>query len=421
MNRMLFTQLTIILAIILAQVSLFANDKESRYTDYISALESLQKKEFNSIIIGELHEYLHQFPAASNLDKMHFKLASLYMEKGEKVRAFMMNMEIIYLYPNSEVLPQSEKRVRNIVMKDKKFKDIREQVETILRPPIDNTSREAATFAFIRDMIELNLKAITRPLIKSCERFLRNYPNLPETEPVLFWKAELLAKNKKSREALAEFMKVTYLYDSSPYVTASKLKTAEIFTKKLKMHQKAIFALEEFLLEYPDDPQAAQAQFQLARIIEKEKKTYLEAIDAYAAVAQNYPQSVDAVPALFASAKLYEDKFKEYDQAIRIYTEIVRDFPNDLKAPYAYVEAARIYEKRLKDYFNAANVYFKVYGHYPESSIAPECVYAAAEINEKRLKDYDKAVTYYRVVVDQYPQHKLASKANKRIQKLTKE
>jgi len=398
-----------------------ANDKQTRFADYVTALENLEKKEFKEIIIDEVYNYLYQFPQATNRDTMHFKIASILLERDREVRSFFTLMEMLYFYPASPLLPEVKTKLNTLIVNDGKFRNLRDKMDSLLSPEIQSETNEGSHFAFIRDMFLLNFEPIRKLLIKSCDRFLQNYAQSHDSEAVLFWKAELLTRDDEPERALSQYMKVTYLYDASPYVTTSKLKMAEIFTDELDLHQKAIYTLEEFILEHPDDPQAPQAQFRIGKIIEEEKDTYLEAINAYTAVAEKYPESLEAVPGLFAAAQLYEDKFKEYDQAIRIYTEIVRDFPDDLKAPYAYVEAARIYEKRLDDYANAANVYFKVYGHYPESSIAPECLYAAAEINEKRLKETEKAITYYNFLVEHYPEHKLAEKARKRAKKLTEE
>lgn len=397
-----------------------APDEQSDYTSYIGALEELNNKKFSKIIIKELNDYLHRFPSADNLDDIHFKIATLYSDRKDKVRSFFTNLEVIYLYPNSRHVPIAKDRVRVLLLQEKKFRPLKDKVETVLNPATRDSTTESAYFAFIGDMVLYDLKSIRKLTIAACEKFLQTNPEMPRADAVLFWQAQLLEKDKRAAEAIAELLQLTYLYSNSVFATASKLKMAEIFTGRLKMHDKAMFALEEFILEFPEDPQAPYAQFKLAQIIEKKKKKPLEALEAYKAVAKNFPGSVEAVPALFEAARLYEDKFKEYDQAIRIYTEVVRDFPEDIKAPHALAEAARIYEKRLKDYFNAANVFFKVYGHYPESNIAAESLFAAADINEKKLKDYDKAIMYYRFVVEQYPDKKVASKASKRIVKLSK-
>lgn len=398
----------------------FAND-QAAYRDFISALENLDQKEFKDIIIDELTEYLRRFPNAPDVDEMHFKIATIYHNDKDEIRSFFTNLEILYLYPHSKVAPVAQDRVRSLVVQEKKFQAFRENLETLLNPVTRDSTRQGAYLLFLQEMYDYNFEPIYPMMIKTCEQFVATYPNSVNIDKVLFWKSDLLARNDHPVDALSEFMKLTYLYSKSLYVTASKLKMAELLSDELDMHQKAILTLEEFLLEYPDDPQAPQAQLRIAQINEKELKKYMEAINAYTTVAQKYPQSLEAVPALFEAARIYEDEFKEYDQAIRIYTEVFRDFPDDLKAPYALAEAARIYEKRLKDYFNAASVYFKVYGHYPESSIAPQSLYAAAEISEKELKDYDKAIQYYRTLVDKFPNHELAEKAGKRIEKLSKE
>ncbi|MFQ5652422.1 MAG: tol-pal system YbgF family protein [bacterium] len=410
-----------VLLVLVPAVAGLANDKQTKYSDYLAALENLENKKFAKIIIEEASEYLHRFPDADNLDDIHLKIATIYHDNGDEVKSFFTHMEIIYFYPGSEVTITARDRIRAILVKEKKFKLIADGIDRLLHPVTQDSTKEAAFYTFLRDMNELRFKHIRKPLLASLQQFLTTFPNSARADAVLFWRAELLLEEKQTHAALADFLKLTYLYDTSLYVTASKLEMAELFSEKLKNHHKAILALEEFLLEYPDDPQAPQAQFQIAQINEKRKKKYLEAINAYTAVAEHYPESSEAVPALFEAARLYEEKFKEYDQAIRVYTDVVRRFPEDLKAPYAFAEVGRIYEKKLKEYSNAVLVYHKVYERYPQSAIAAQSLYAAAEISEKKLQDYDKAIEYYRLVVDKYSTNKLSEKAGKRIERLSKD
>ncbi len=398
-----------------------ADDKERKYTGFITALENLQDDDFTEIIIHHLAEYLRQFPQAQNVDEMHLKMATIYHDKGDEVESFFHHMQIVYFYPGSETTTVARDRLRAMLVQENKFKPIAERIDELVHPTTLDSTREAAFFTFLRDMKELRFEPVDELMLAAMAVYLDSFPDSPMADAVQYWRGEILASMDEPRQALAEYLKLNYLYDKSLYVTASKLEVAELFSDELGEHQKAILTLEEFLLEYPEDPQAAQAQYQIARINEKHRKKYLEAINAYKAVAQRYPQSVEAVPALFEAARLYENEFKEYDQAIRVYTEVVRDFPEDLKAPHALAEAARIYEKRLKDYSNAANVYFKVYGLYPESTIAAQSLYAAAEITEDKLEDYNKAIEYYRLVVDKYSGSKLAEKSGKRIEKLSEE
>ncbi len=396
-------------------------DGDSDYAQFLSSLENLENKKFTNILIDELKFYIHRFPNASNLDDMHFKLATIYADHKDDIYSFVTHLEFIYLYPNSKHLTTVKDKLRGLLIQKNKYKPLKDKVETILNPVLDEPGKEYRYYSFIKDLYNYHFEPAARLLILKCDELVKNYPESEKIAEVMFWKAELLAQDKKYEQALNEYMKLTFIFNKSLYVTASKLKMADLFTERLKMHQNAILTLEEFLLEYPDDPQAALAQYRMGQIIQKEKKKYIEAINAYTAVAKRYPASVEAVPALFEAANLYEDKFKEYDQAIRIYNEVVRDFKDDLQAPYALAEAARIYEKRLKDYFNASAVYIKIQGIYPDSKIAAEALYAAAEINEKKLENNERALKYYRLIVDKYPEDKIASKASKKIERLSKE
>ncbi len=407
-------------AVLLLLAPLAQADDSKKYSDYIAALEDTKDKHFKEIIIAEIENYIHLFADSPSVDSIHFKLATLYHDDGDEINSFFTHMELLYLYPESEVTSVCKDRLRFLLQEERKFAPLREVTGTLLNPSVTDSSRDGASFHFLQAMQELRFSVIQKPLIRACGRFMVNFPSSENTDKVLFWRAEL-SRDKKPHNAMADYLKLINLHDRSLYVTASMLELAELYSSELKDHDQAIVTLHTFLQNFPDDPQAPQAQVRIAEIEEGKKKQYRKAITEYLQVVAKYPKSLEAAPALFAAAKLHENKFREYEEAIKIYLRVVEEFPGDLKAPYAFAEAAEIYEKRLKDYGNAASVYFKIYGNYPESSIAAESLFAAAEINEKRLEDFDKAVMYYRFVVDKYPDSRLALKANRRLEKLTRQ
>ena len=411
----------ILIFLLLFAACVMAADQESRYADFLSSLENYDKKDFKDILVAEIEHYLRVHPAAPGVNEVHFKMATVYTDTGDDINSFYSNLEILFLYPGTRVDQLAQDRVRTLLTRDRKFKEISSLSGVLTNPATMGFSPEDAYYRFLKEMVDLNFSRTYAQLANSCDRFLTIFPNSVKADEVRMWRGDALKDNKDYREALSEYMKVTYLHEQSVYVTASKLRMAEVLTEELGMHDNAVTTLEEFLLEYPQDPQASQAQYRIGGILEKEKKRYLEAINAYSAVAQKYPASVEAVPGLFDAARLYEERFKEYDQAIRVYTEVVRDFPQDEKAPYALAESARIYEKRVKDPFNAVNAYVKVYNSYPNSSIAPDCLFAAADISENDLKNNEKAAMYYDFLVQKYPTSKLAKDARKRLEQLQKE
>ncbi|MCG8604115.1 tetratricopeptide repeat protein [bacterium] len=396
-------------------------DSASDYSDFLKTLSALDHDKFTDILIHESNEYLRQFPNAPDADNIHFKMAAIFSEKKWHARAFMTHLEIAHLYPQSEFVVPSQDQVRNILMQEKKFQPLKDRIEEIINGTVADSSKEAAHYALIRKLYYLNFDEILRPLVSSCELFLRHFPHSTNRAEVNFWKAELLARNEEHVQALTEYLKVTSLHKQSVFVSASQIKIADLQTDEFKLHQNAIITLNEFVKAFPEDPQAAQAQFRKAQIIEKKIKKPIEAIDAYTEVSQKYPNSLEAVPALFEAAHIYESKFKEYNKAVQVYATVVRDFKEDLKAPYALTESARIYEDKLKDYSNAASIYHRVYELFPDSNIAAESLFAAGEISEKKLKDSEAALTHYRTLVDKYPSTEVAEKATKRIQKLSQD
>lgn len=408
------SKLLLMVCLVGVSVTQVRADAQSDYSEYIMSLESLDGKEFKNLLLSELDEYMRRFPTAPNLAEMQLKKASIYTDNNDQLNSFISHLIILYLFPKSEQAIVAKDRLRTMINNENRFKDLRSKTEEILQPRATGENSEEAYYLFLTDMVKLNFVRINPLVIESTGKFLTQYPGSEYSHEILFWRAELLEKEERYEAAVAEYTKLTYMHQGSIHLTSSKLRMATIYGEELKMHQKAILALEEFMLEHPDDPQAPQAQLRIGEINEKRKKQYLEAINAYVAVAQKYPRSVEAVPALFEAARLYETRFKEYDQAIRVYSEVVRDYPKDLKSPHALAETARIYEKRLKDPLNAANAYFKVYGSYPESSIAAESLYASAEIYEKKLSNLEKAGMYYEMLVEKYPSHKLAEKSKKR-------
>ncbi len=414
-----FIALTSVLLVLLP--ALLAADNSTQHTDFISTLSTYKGKEFRRILKRELREYVRLYPDAANVAQKHLELAALFDKDKDTDASFFTYMEIAYLYPDSKARATALEHLRSIMVKEKAYSRLQDQIEPMLTAKVEGLSREMACHAFLRDMVGLRLDRQRDLLLQATTRFMQDYPSSADNDHVLYWHAGLLADSGEPRQALAEYLKLTYLHDSSVLVTSSKLAIASLFAEKLKDYPKATATLEEFLVEYPDDPQAAVAQFDMARIQERRQKKYVEALTSYTEVAKKYPSSPEAVPALFEAARMYEDRFKEYEQSIRIYTQIVRDFPQDIKAPAAMAEAARIYEKRLKDYSNAASVYYKVYGLYPQDPLAPQALYKAADLAENKLKDNAMAAEYYRALVQQYPSHKLAGKADKRLGKLSED
>lgn len=417
-SKILFAHLIVFATV--GIVSAQMPDKELQFESYVLALEKLEGKGFNQLLEGELYQYIRKHPDAAHRDEMHFKLATLYHERGERDKSFLTHFEFFYLHRSSRFAVQAHERLRNIIVKEKKYKKFEDRHIALLEQDAVDGEQSFVRHVFLQDMRLLQFELIRPLLLKAYGAYLEDYPNSDFVPEILFWRAELFAENGQPQDALSDFLKVTHVYKTSSYVTASKLKTGELLSKGLKEHQKAVLVFEEFLLEYPEDPQAPYAQYKIGKIQEERQKKYLEAINSYSAIAENYPASVEAVPALFEAARLYSHRFREYEQAIRVYTEIVRDFSSDIKAPYAMAEAARIYEKKLQDYLNAANVYFKVYASYPQSNIALSSLYAAAEISEKRLGDMNKASAYYRLLTEKFPDTKLAKKASRRLQKIAK-
>lgn len=403
----------------LSSLRLLGDDKKKDFIFYINALEKIKDKKFQVVLIHQIHEYLDTFPEARGNDEMEFKLAKLYELENDLTAEFYTLLKIIYLYPNSQYYTQAKDKLRTLTIKEKQFSPFKENVEKLLAPAIPDTSRETALFTFITDMVTYNFNPFNPFLLRTCNRFLRNYPESVHNAKVQFWKAELLYRDKKYREALAEYMKVNYLYDGSIYVAPSKLRIADIFTEELNLHQKAILTLEEFLVEFPEDPQAAFAQMRTAQILEKKLKKPLDALNTYLAVAEKYPKSLEAVPSLFEAARIYEKKFKEYEKAVEVYLKVVNDFSTDLKAPFALAEAGRIYEDQLKNYSKAAEIYEQIFEKYPKSDLAARYLYKAAEIYEKKLSKLEQALTLYRKVVDNYSNSDIAKKASKKIEKLS--
>jgi TolA-binding protein len=396
-------------------------DSASDYSDFLKTLSALDNDKFTNVLIDELNKYLRQFPNAPDADDVHFKMAGIFSQKNWHARSFVTHLEVAHLYPQSENVVPSQDRVRDILIQEKKFQPLKDRIEELLGPAAADSSKEAAHYALIRKLYYLNFDEISKPLVSSCELYLRYFLESPNRAEINFWKAELLARNEDHVNALTEYLKVTSLYKQSVFVSASQIKIADLQTERFKMHQHAIITLSDFVKAFPEDPQAAQAQFRKAEILEKKIKKPIEAIDAYMEVSQKYPKSLEAVPALFEAARVYESKFKEYNKAVEVYATVVKDFKEDLKAPYALTESARIYEGKLKDYTNAAGIYLRVYELFPDSNIAAESLFAAGEISEKKLKDAEAALTHYRTLVDKYPTTKVAEKATKRIQKLSQD
>ncbi len=78
-------------------------DDASDYSEFLAALDKLDNDKFRPVLIEELHQYLRRFRDAAGLHEIHFKLATEYDKHNKKPESFVTNLEVVYLYPDSNL------------------------------------------------------------------------------------------------------------------------------------------------------------------------------------------------------------------------------------------------------------------------------------------------------------------------------
>lgn len=374
-------------------------------------------KKLHEFLVIELNQFVKSFPDSANVADACFVLAKVYQEKGKKHEALATYYKTMFLYPNFSKHKECADIVREIIAKERAYRDKKEKLAAILDGEFTGETTADKYYFYLNFLMELDESKLFDWTLAETRQFFYQFPNYVHIDTVVKWIADLYAKKGDGREAAVSYLKLGYTHPDSPLLPYSLYSRSMLLYQKLGKYEAAMNVFEQIISVYPESEYASASFFMLGEIKEKKMKDYEGAITDYRKLVDTNPQYKKSVYALLAIADIYSKKKNDYPAAIAAYNEIIEKYQTHSLGVSALEKIGDIYKDKLKDYKKSAEYYAKIAELYPAYEKAPDMLLKAGTVCEDKLNDYKKAIEYYQLVVDKYSEHKKASTAQKRLSK----
>ena len=390
--------------------------EEERLFAYCDALDKLDDAKIYLLVQEEFQKFLDRYSDSSAAPEAQYKIGNLYTKRKEKLFAVASHMKNLYLYPGDSWAEKSRQEMLSIVPEKGKDRELRAKMATdVILKTEPASSRHFRYIEHLYRFEEPNLYQFT---YDQFQEFLKRYPDNEQADLAQLKLAHLVNRQKLFHQAIAQYLKVVYLYPASPLLADARYKVGNIYHQELKDYKHAVEAYQKVVSDHPESEWAEKSLWNTAEIYAKELKEYGQAIRNYELFAQRYPGTKRAQDSLYYAAKLYRDETGDYAKAIQSFSRLAEEYPASRYADYALVGVAKIYEDKLKDFQKAIEAYQVVPEKYPESKYADGCLYQLGVIYEKELKSNAQAIEAYEKLIKKYPESRYSKKAQRKLKKL---
>lgn len=277
---------------------------------------------------------------------------------------------------------------------------------------------ESKYFEFLKNAYETKSDDDIEFLVMQFNQFLDVFPFSQKNDEVNFMLAEVYRNDRSYFNALANYLKILFLYPGSLHKDQAKAYINTIISD----HEERAFEeiKNQFLSELGNinsnnDLVASYFEYliflknnnpeDLNPIIIKEIDYFLN----------NFGEkSNNADQALFWQCEIYE---KEYDwtEASLSYIKLKTLFPESNLIPQVIYNLSLIDYNELSKPKAAKESFVQLISNYAESEFAGNAQFYLGELYEKEFQDLNEAVTNYRLLVETYPTNKFSVEALKRV------
>lgn len=406
----------ILATLMLPCVFLVQAQEEERLFAYCDQLYRLDEAKIYPLAQEEFQKFLDRYPDSSAAPEAQYKIGNLYTKRGEKLLACASHMKSLYLYPGDPWAERSRQEMLSIVPERGEDRELRAKMATDVILKTEPVS--ARHFRYLEHLYRFIEPKLYQFTYDQFQEFLKRYPDCEEADLAQLKLAHLVNRQKLFHQAIAQYLKVVYLYPTSPLLADARYQVGTIYYQELKDYKHAVEAYEKVVSDHPESEWAEKSLWNTAEIYARELKEYGQAIRNYELFALRYPKTKRAQDSLYNAALLYRDETGDYARAIQTFSRLAEKYPASRYADCALVGIAKIYEEKLKDFQKAIEAYQVVPEKYPESRYADGCLYQIGVIYEEKLKSNAQAIEAYEELIKEYPDSRYSRKAQGRLKKL---
>lgn len=256
------------------------------------------------------------------------------------------------------------------------------------------------------------------PGAEAFESFFTRYPAYAENDKVELWYGDFHRENGNYLAAISQYKKAAELYPNTPYKAASLRLIGDIYADNLKDTASATAAYTRVLREFQRSSETGIVYKHMA-ILDENNKQYDGALI-------NYDKAIELLGATPAAYEAYRGKAdvyaktKNYEAAYDTLHKTASLFGADEeKSTSSLREAAKIAKRQLRDHTKYTQSLEKALLAHPSGKNAPQLMFDLGQAYEQAGKNAQAVETYRKLIIN-YPTDKLSSRAQGKLNKLTK-
>jgi TolA-binding protein len=261
-----------------------------RFRSYLEFLHTLNHEDINPLLIDQLIFYIHTFDQdVESLDELLYWTAGLYKMQRDRVEAMMAYEKILYLKPESPLIPQ--------VLFDLAWLQYND---------MDRYTEARDNFIHL----------------------ITDYPDKEVTGDAQFYLAELYQKKlDKPGEAMTNYELLIQAYPTNKHAVEA-LKRMAVMHYDADEFEKAISVYEEIFDKYKTDPFAPEALSEIENIYRKKFNDYGRAAETLLKLADSYPDREETPEVYYDAADMYREELNDPQRAKQILNVIIEKYPD---------------------------------------------------------------------------------------------
>lgn len=343
--------------------------------------------------------------------------ARLYLRAQENGQAAVTLFRLRHLFPQTDMnllIPLMTDALQAV---QSNRRDLATKLFTAAPADGEQTAAQREAQALYA-LSKLSGRPFYAPAAQAFEDFFVRYPSYKENDQVELWYGDLHRENGNHLAAIFQYKKAAELYPNTPYKAASLRLIGDIYADNLKDTAAATAAYTRVLREFEGSAETGIVYKHMA-ILDENNKQYDGALI-------NYDKAIELLGATPAAYEAYRGKAdvyaktKNYESAYNTLHQTAALFSADEeKSTSSLREAAKIAKKQLRDQTKYIQSLEKALLAHPSGPNAPQLMFDLGQAYEQAGKQAQAVETYKKLIIN-YPTDKLSSRAQGRLNKLTK-
>ncbi|MBI1175133.1 MAG: tetratricopeptide repeat protein [Sideroxydans sp.] len=291
---------------------------------------------------------------------------------------------------------------------------------------------------FLSGLFSTSVRPVDSELLLAMDRFIAQYPELPDSAEVYQLKAQVHLRIENYRAAALDWLMSLAAYPDSSYALEARNGLKSLVGDQLKPQAQLVLSMMQkldtlsggreervagllaFMGTSKDKdfaaPIAAECNAFLTRnrdLADEDRvvnalahqKMLLDnesAIFYFNELLALYPDSPLRADSLLSMGNIQRNGLKHYEEAVLSFNSVIAKYPDTDEAKQAYEALANMYDENMRDYSNAIKTYNAIAARYKDDPVVLRSLQALASIYQDKTHQPLEAIATYRKLADTF-------------------